>query len=122
MDSLVFFLVGLVLWLNTRSIGKLVADWIRMRTAVRFVQDACNRLGELPSEEALERHPRAPIFLHLVAAYQEPDIAGTVQALLGDKVDAITLALARFVIRGGRARDVVGTLDYLVDYVAKARD
>jgi F-type H+-transporting ATPase subunit delta len=47
---------------------------------------------------------------------------GTVQALLGDKVDAVTLALARFVIRGGRARDVVGTLDYLVDYVAKARD
>jgi F-type H+-transporting ATPase subunit delta len=47
---------------------------------------------------------------------------GTVQALLGDKVDAVTLALARFVIEGGRARDVVGTLDYLVDYVARARD
>src|SRR5665213_2247329 len=46
----------------------------------------------------------------------------TVQALLGDKVDAVTLVLARFVIEGGRARDVVGTLDYLVDYVAKARD
>ena len=27
-----------------------------------------------------------------------------------------------FVIEGGRSRDVVGTLDYLVDYVAKARD
>jgi F-type H+-transporting ATPase subunit delta len=47
---------------------------------------------------------------------------GTVQALLGDKVDPATLALARFVIEGGRARDVVGTLDYLVDYVATARD
>ncbi len=47
---------------------------------------------------------------------------GTVQALLGDKVDAVTLALARFVIAGGRARDVVGTLDYVVDYVARARD
>ena len=47
---------------------------------------------------------------------------GTVQALLGDKVDVVTLALAKFVIEGGRARDVVGTLDYLVDYVAKARD
>ena len=46
----------------------------------------------------------------------------TVQALLGDKVDAVTLALAKFVIEGGRPRDVVGTLDYLVDYVAKARD
>jgi F-type H+-transporting ATPase subunit delta len=47
---------------------------------------------------------------------------GTVQALLGDKVHSVTLALARFVIAGGRARDVVGTLDYLVDYVALARD
>jgi F-type H+-transporting ATPase subunit delta len=47
---------------------------------------------------------------------------GTVQALLGNKVDAVTLALARFVIEGGRPRDVVGTLDYLVDYVARARD
>ena len=34
----------------------------------------------------------------------------------------VTLRLARFVIEGGRPRDVVGTLDYLVDYVAKARD
>jgi F-type H+-transporting ATPase subunit delta len=47
---------------------------------------------------------------------------GTVEALLGGKVDAVTLALAKFVVSGGRARDVVGTLDYLVDYVAKARD
>jgi F-type H+-transporting ATPase subunit delta len=47
---------------------------------------------------------------------------GTVEALLGGKVDGVTLALARFVIQGGRARDVVGTLDYLVDYVARARD
>jgi F-type H+-transporting ATPase subunit delta len=46
----------------------------------------------------------------------------TVQALLAAKVDAVTLALATFVIQGGRARDVVGTLDFLVDYVARARD
>jgi F-type H+-transporting ATPase subunit delta len=47
---------------------------------------------------------------------------GTVRALLGGKVDDVTLSLAEFVIEGGRSRDVVGTLDYLVDYVAKARD
>ena len=47
---------------------------------------------------------------------------GTVEALLTGKVDAVTLALAKFVIAGGRSRDVVGTLDYLVDYVARARD
>ncbi len=46
----------------------------------------------------------------------------TVEALLNGKVDGVTLALSRFVIEGGRARDVVGTLDYLVDYVARARD
>ena len=39
-----------------------------------------------------------------------------------EKVDSVTLALASFVITGGRARDVVGTLDFLVDYVARARD
>ncbi|NNN00565.1 MAG: hypothetical protein HKL86_01880 [Acidimicrobiaceae bacterium] len=46
----------------------------------------------------------------------------TVVALLSGKVSAITLSLSRFVIEGGRPRDVVGTLDFLVDYVAQARD
>jgi F-type H+-transporting ATPase subunit delta len=46
----------------------------------------------------------------------------TVDALLSGKVSPITLSLSRFVIEGGRPRDVVGTLDFLVDYVAKARD
>jgi len=32
------------------------------------------------------------------------------------------LRLCCYVIEGGRPRDVVGTLDFLVDYVAKARD
>ena len=47
---------------------------------------------------------------------------GATRQLLGDKVNAITLRLALYVIEGGRPRDVVGTLDFLVDYVAKARD
>ncbi|MEO9180546.1 MAG: F0F1 ATP synthase subunit delta [Acidimicrobiales bacterium] len=47
---------------------------------------------------------------------------GTVNALLAGKVSDVTLELAGFVIEGGRPRDVVGTLDYLVDYVARARD
>jgi F-type H+-transporting ATPase subunit delta len=46
----------------------------------------------------------------------------TTNALLANKVDPATLRLAHFVIEGGRARDVVGTLDFLVDYVARARD
>lgn len=47
---------------------------------------------------------------------------GTVRQLLSGKVDDITLRLACYVIEGGRPRDVVGTLDFLVDYVARARD
>ncbi|MGC1419412.1 MAG: F0F1 ATP synthase subunit delta [Acidimicrobiales bacterium] len=47
---------------------------------------------------------------------------GAVQELLGSKVNDVTLRLAKYVIAGGRPRDVVGTLDFLVDYVARARD
>lgn len=85
MESLVFFIVWFSLCISIRAIGKLLADWIRMRSAVRFVRESCRRLGELPSEGDLGRHPRAPIFLHLVAAYQEPEIAGTVRALLASR-------------------------------------
>ncbi|MBI1893746.1 MAG: glycosyltransferase family 2 protein, partial [Candidatus Rokubacteria bacterium] len=35
-----------------------------------------------PTDEALEQDSRAPIFLHLVAAYQEPGIATTLRGLL----------------------------------------
>jgi F0F1-type ATP synthase delta subunit len=47
---------------------------------------------------------------------------GLTTQLLEGKVDPVSLELARFTITGGRARDVVGTLDFLVDYVARARD
>jgi F-type H+-transporting ATPase subunit delta len=47
---------------------------------------------------------------------------GTVRQLLSGKVDDVTLRLCCYVIEGGRPRDVVGTLDFLVDYVARARD
>ncbi len=42
--------------------------------------------------------------------------------LLAGRVNPVALDLARFVVVGGRPRDVVGTLDYLVDYVAQTRD
>ena len=42
--------------------------------------------------------------------------------LLDGKVHPVALALACYVIEGGRPRDVSGSIDYLVDYVAKARD
>jgi F-type H+-transporting ATPase subunit delta len=46
---------------------------------------------------------------------------GLVEQLLAAKVAPVTLRLARYVIEGGRPRDVVGTLDFLVDHVARAR-
>ncbi len=45
-----------------------------------------------------------------------------VRSLLEGKVAPASLRLALYVIEGGRPRDVVGTLDYLVDYAAAARD
>lgn len=47
---------------------------------------------------------------------------GLVDALLAGKVAAATLAIARYIVIAGRARDIVGTLDHCVDYVARARD
>ena len=47
---------------------------------------------------------------------------GATRQLLANKVNSVTLRLALYVIEGGRPRDVVGTLDFLVDYVARARD
>jgi len=66
----------------------LVADLsslAQVRALAQAYQDAYPRLDALPSEEALEREPRAPVFLHLVPAYQEPDIAETVKALVSSR-------------------------------------
>lgn len=46
---------------------------------------------------------------------------GLADDLLGGKVQPATLRLVRFTIVGGRARDVVGTLDWLVEETARAR-
>src|SRR5262249_32157181 len=67
---------------NLRAAWKLAIDWAGMRTTVRFVQAGYARRVELPSEEALEREARAPVFLTLVAAYQEPGIAATMRGPL----------------------------------------
>jgi F-type H+-transporting ATPase subunit delta len=46
---------------------------------------------------------------------------GIASDLLDGKVRASTLALVRYAIAGGRARDIVGTLDFLVELTAAAR-
>jgi hypothetical protein len=83
--ELLFALFFIALFLNARAAFKLAIDWKGMVTTLSFVRDAYARIDELPSEEALEREPRAPVFLHLVPAYQEPDIAATVKSLVGSR-------------------------------------
>jgi ATP synthase F1 delta subunit len=46
---------------------------------------------------------------------------GLVTQLLEGKVHPSTISLIRYVVAGGRARDIVGTLDWLVEQTAKAR-
>jgi cellulose synthase/poly-beta-1,6-N-acetylglucosamine synthase-like glycosyltransferase len=67
---------------NLRAAWKLAIDWAGMLTTVRFVRAGYARRGELPSEETLRARPGAPVFLTLVAAYQEPGIAATLRGLL----------------------------------------
>src|SRR5499433_236911 len=83
--ELLFILFIIAFVLNVRAAFKLGLDWKGMLTTVAFVRDAYARLEELPAEEVLEREPRAPVFLHLVPAFQEPDIAVTVSALVASR-------------------------------------
>lgn len=46
---------------------------------------------------------------------------GLVTELLEGKMPAASLSLARYAVTGGRARDIVGTLDFLVELTAQAR-
>jgi F-type H+-transporting ATPase subunit delta len=46
---------------------------------------------------------------------------GLVTALLGGRAHPVTVRLATYAVVGGRARDLLGTLDWLVDAVAAER-
>src|SRR3990172_11172395 len=70
---------------NGRAAFKLLLDWKGMLTTCRVVDEAYARVATLPDEAALEREPAAPVFVHLVPAYQEPEIATTLRALLSSR-------------------------------------
>jgi cellulose synthase/poly-beta-1,6-N-acetylglucosamine synthase-like glycosyltransferase len=70
---------------NFRAGFKLLLDWRGMLTTVGFIEDAYARLDALPDETALEQDDGAPVFVHLVPAFQEPDIADTLRALLASR-------------------------------------
>jgi cellulose synthase/poly-beta-1,6-N-acetylglucosamine synthase-like glycosyltransferase len=84
-ESLGPWLFVLTLFFNLRAAWKLAIDWKGMTTTVRFVREGYARRGMLPSEDALEADDRTPVFLHLVAAYQEPTIATTLRRLLDQR-------------------------------------
>ena len=79
------FLFFVALFFNIRASIKLALDWRGMLITTRFVREAYARRADLPAEERLEREPDAPVFLHLVPAYHEPDIAVTVGALTASR-------------------------------------
>jgi hypothetical protein len=85
MDWLWAILFALASFVNGRAAFKLLLDWKGMLTTCRFVEDAYARLDALPDETQLEREPEAPVFVHLVPAFQEPGIAATLRALLGSR-------------------------------------
>ena len=70
---------------NGRAALKLLIDWKGMLATCRLVEETYDGLDALPDEAALEGDPGAPVFVHLVPAYQEPDIAGTLRALLDSR-------------------------------------
>jgi len=70
---------------NFRAAFKLFLDWRGMLTTVGLVEHAYARLDALPDDATLEQAAGAPVFLHLVPAYQEPQIADTLRALLGSR-------------------------------------
>jgi cellulose synthase/poly-beta-1,6-N-acetylglucosamine synthase-like glycosyltransferase len=85
MEYLVPALFLFALAINARAVFKLSLDWKGMLTTVRFVRESYAHVPTLPTEEMLERNPETPVFLHLVPAYQEPDITGTAGALVASR-------------------------------------
>src|SRR5262245_62997421 len=85
MDWLWAALFAISSFFNGRAVFKLLLDWKGMSTTCRFVEDAYARAAALPDEAQLERDPTAPVFVHLVPAWEEPAIAVTLRALLGSR-------------------------------------
>ena len=84
--DLIPLLFFVALFFNIRASFKLALDWRgHARDHAASSATPTRASATLPSEERLEREPAAPVFLHLVPAYQEPDIAVTVRALVASR-------------------------------------
>ena len=80
-----FTMFWVALLVNGRAAFKLLLDWKGMLTTCRFVERAYDKVAALPDEGTLERDKAAPVFVHLVPAWQEPEIATTLRALLDSR-------------------------------------
>ncbi|MBI4587576.1 MAG: glycosyltransferase [Candidatus Rokubacteria bacterium] len=78
-------LFAIAFLVNFRAALRLLIDWKGMLTTVGFVKGAYASLDRLPADSELEEADRAPTFLHLVPAYQEPAITATLEALLASR-------------------------------------
>jgi hypothetical protein len=84
-DGVWLALFWVALFFNARASFKLLLDWKGMVTTCRFVEAAYADVGRLPDESVLEQAPATPVFLHLVPAYEEPEITTTLRALLASR-------------------------------------
>jgi len=84
-DWLWGLLFAVASFFNARAAFKLLLDWKGMLTTCRFVEEAYGRVESLPDEDELDRTPEAPVFVHLVPAFEEPAITGTLRALLASR-------------------------------------
>jgi hypothetical protein len=84
-EPLWFVLFLVTLFFNGRAAFKLLVDWKGMLTTCRLVEDAYAAVDALPGEAALAHAAGAPVFVHLVPAYYEPNIVRTLTALLDSR-------------------------------------
>ena len=80
-----FALFVVSMFFNARAAFKLLLDWKGMLTTCRLVEDAYATVETLPDEATLAAVEAAPVFVHLVPAYYEPNVAETLGALLGSR-------------------------------------
>ena len=99
-----------------RVVGYATAIYEDMSTSqLESLEDDLFRLARIVSSTPALRSALTDRDLD-VAARQ-----GLVTQLLEGKVPPTTVALVRYAVAGGRARDIVGTLDFLVEQTAQAR-
>ncbi len=98
-----------------RGFAERVFEGVSEQSAVDGIEDDLFRLARLaesrPELGAALSGPEAPL----------PARLQVLEELLRDKVGADTIALAGYVLRCGRSRDLVGALDYLVELAAAER-